>query len=106
MTGFTPGPWIRYIGGPIMAYGSVDTVSCAVLIPVAVAKPTSDYDSDGRHFTLPGCSAANSILIAAAPDMLAVLKHVAAILEEGGDVRPGKVAHASILAVIRKAEGN
>lgn len=79
MSAYTPGPWIRFIGGPIMAYGSVDTVSCAVLIPVAVAKPTSDYDSDGRHFTLPGCPAANSMLIAAAPDMLAALKLVSGL---------------------------
>jgi hypothetical protein len=84
MSRHTPGPWINMIGGPICAYGSVDTISAAVLIPVAVCKPLQDHDSDGREYTLPGCPAANSRLVAAAPDMLAALKGLSGILADIG----------------------
>ncbi|KQQ13795.1 hypothetical protein ASF59_20135 [Methylobacterium sp. Leaf121] len=109
MAQHTPGPWINLIGGPIVAYGSVDTFSEAVLIPVAVCKPLQDHDSDGRHYTLPGCPAANNRLVAAARDLFDALKSLLLVHRQmmSGGAMPADtgIALGKAEAALAKVEG-
>lgn len=49
----TRGPWRPSFDG-VLAIGSVDTASCAVLGRIATAHETDGVDSDGRHWSTSG----------------------------------------------------
>ena len=65
----TPGPWKLTGYGAVSAYGSVDTISGAVLCSVAYADETIRDDDEGRCWTLDGKQEANARRIARLPDL-------------------------------------
>ena len=77
----TPGPWRPGHDG-VLAIGSVDTASCAVLGRIATAHETDGVDSDGRHWSTSGSAYANARRIARVPDMEAEILRLREALGE------------------------
>ena len=69
----TPGPWRHDGYNGAQAYGSCDTIDCAVLGRVATAESLTKQDPDGRTFSASGDEFTNARRIARVPDMEAAL---------------------------------
>ena len=82
----TTGPWMQR-GKWIYALGSVDTVSFAVLGAIASVEELEASDGDGRTWTADGDALANARLIAAAPDLLELLKRANEAGSHNDDIR-------------------
>lgn len=102
----TPGPWVanrRFV----TVVGSVDTWSGPVTGTIVEALETEQEDSEGRVWSCAGSAEANARLIAAAPDLLAVIKKLVAW--RACDYAPQRSEVATLvmeaLAAIAKTEG-
>lgn len=116
MSGFTKGPWVSH-GKSVMATGTTDTYSGAVLGPIAHMNSLDEHDDEGRNWWTNGSPEANAHLIAAAPDMYEALqplvdaaKHNAADAVEWNDKSTISIIFSigdlrAAMSALAKAEG-
>lgn len=110
----TPGPWrLDDRTFSVMANGSVDTIEGCVLSRIITCHPLVVHDLEGREWHCGGNQLANARLIAAAPELLSVLRECREVCLVGDDdgisVSEDVVIPAPlfdrICAAIAKAEG-
>lgn len=114
MSGHTPGPW-DYIPstahhGPYVAGPYGDVADCYTMTNPTAHSVANGGDSQPHHFSGPDADA-NARLIAAAPDLLWMLKDILAAHEKHpGQVKGGAqltpIFEINVRAAIAKAEGD